>query len=267
MSQRTSHDEMKGMGIYQITHRLTGQFYIGSSVNLANRKRHHINDLRSGTHGNHRLMADYVDDTTFRFTCLERLDESTDYDLLLLLEQTYIDCCNPYYNLVRDVFSCIPGSKSHIWIVTRPDGTEITVVGLSTYCRLQGLCCPAMLKVAKGKTSQHKGYRCRRLEDAEPLFVPKGTHEGPRAAGFKMAKPYLMTHPDGRQEQIIGLNAFCAKHGLRRDKMRTAIKLGCDHRGFYGKRLQKADPSVVPSTLSPSLDLTISLNPTTISSS
>lgn len=46
-------------GIYAIVNSVTGGFYIGSSVNLATRKRNHFTDLRCGVHCNAHLQSSW----------------------------------------------------------------------------------------------------------------------------------------------------------------------------------------------------------------
>ena len=47
------------------------------------------------------------------------------------------------------------------YIVTTPDGVEITVTNLSSWCREKGLDSSKMCGVAKGRNSTHFGYKCR----------------------------------------------------------------------------------------------------------
>ena len=47
------------------------------------------------------------------------------------------------------------------YIVTTPDGVEITVTNLSSWCREKGLDSSKMCGVAKGRNSTHFSYKCR----------------------------------------------------------------------------------------------------------
>lgn len=249
-TNRTPNDgSMVGTGIYCMINTLTGEFYIGSAADLHDRQIEHVRDLHKGKHNNHRLLSDYVDETTFRFVCVEKLDRLTDRYLLLLLEQLYIDFYHPYYNIVHNVFVRISPDKSQTWFVIEPDGTEKTIVNLNGYCRERGIASGNMLKVANGIISQHKGYRCRRVGDKTFRFVPRSRNTGSIRSGLKQAKPYLVTHPDGRQEHIIGLNAFCKDHLLRRESVHHAITAGKTRCGYKVVRLP--DNSSIPSTVIP----------------
>lgn len=80
--------EEKG-GIYKIEHLSTGRVYVGSSVDLARRRREHINRLTRGTHVNPKLQnawKKYGADQ-FSFSVLERCQR----DMLLEREQWHIE--------------------------------------------------------------------------------------------------------------------------------------------------------------------------------
>lgn len=47
------------------------------------------------------------------------------------------------------------------YIVTTPEGVEITVTNLSSWCRSRGLDSSKMCGVARGRNSTHLGYKCR----------------------------------------------------------------------------------------------------------
>ena len=85
-------------GIYAIVNTLNGHFYIGSAVNLANRKREHFGDLRKDKHPNPRLQNSYNRDgaNAFRFAIVERVEHA---ETLIMFEQHYIDNLRPEYNL------------------------------------------------------------------------------------------------------------------------------------------------------------------------
>lgn len=84
-------------GYYTLTHRPTGLYYIGSSVNISERMKVHRYDLRKGIHKNPKLLAAY--------TCWEDYDVYVVYtdgvDQARRREQELIDvhhgrsrCCN-----------------------------------------------------------------------------------------------------------------------------------------------------------------------------
>lgn len=53
-------------------------------------------------------------------------------------------------------------ARSGRFIVTTPDGREIEILGLAPFCRANNLDQGSMTKVAQGKRSNYKGWKCRR---------------------------------------------------------------------------------------------------------
>lgn len=81
-------------GIYKITNKLNGRFYIGSSQNLRKRKKAHFKDLRMGVHSNKFLQRSFIKDgeENFTFEVLEICFKEE----CLIKEQALID---RYWNL------------------------------------------------------------------------------------------------------------------------------------------------------------------------
>jgi hypothetical protein len=225
-------------GLYYIRNLINDRLYIGSSVDVSARWREHKVDLKSGKHSNHRLVKDHVEfgPEAFEYGIITELAPGTDLYEMLLVEQWMIHDFRPYYNLVHNVFARIPADKHGKWVIIDPKGNESVVLNLNQYCREHGCFQGNMIKVADGKLSHTHGYKCRRFEDKTFRYV-KQVNTGSIKAGIKLAKPYEMTHPDGRVEQIVGLNAFCKAHGLNRDSMRHAIRKKGTHQAFRGVRL------------------------------
>lgn len=59
------------------------------------------------------------------------------------------------------------------YVVTSPEGEEIVVGNLPRFCAERGLTRSNMVTVASGKWPHHKGWKCRRLEDA-PVYEASG---------------------------------------------------------------------------------------------
>lgn len=84
-------------GIYTITNKENGNFYIGSSVNLKKRWKRHKSNLRTNKHDNAHLQRAWnkYGEDCFEFSVLEYVE---DISLLLTTEQKYIDALHPIYN-------------------------------------------------------------------------------------------------------------------------------------------------------------------------
>ena len=86
-------------GIYIIKTNINNRFYIGSAINLYNRKHTHLTHLRKNQHCNSKLQR-FVNKygiSELIFECIE-LCEKED---LIKMEQFYIDTLNPFYNIAK----------------------------------------------------------------------------------------------------------------------------------------------------------------------
>ena len=87
-------------GIYEIINNITKDIYIGSSVNLSNRKSRHFRDLEKNIH--HSIILQRAVDKykieNFDFIILEYCDKND----LLIREQYYLDTLFPLYNILKN---------------------------------------------------------------------------------------------------------------------------------------------------------------------
>jgi group I intron endonuclease len=79
-------------GVYEIRNVTNNKVYVGSSVNLTNRRSYHLWQLRTGKHENNHLLSAFrkYGENSFNFKVLEYCDA----DNLLVIEQEYIDKFN-----------------------------------------------------------------------------------------------------------------------------------------------------------------------------
>lgn len=99
-------------GIYKITNKENGKFYVGSAQNLRRRKNSHLNCLKRGVHDNEHLQRSYdkygID--SFDFSIIELCE----IDALLEREQYYLDQyfgLNECYNMSRYASHPMKGRK------------------------------------------------------------------------------------------------------------------------------------------------------------
>ena len=84
-------------GIYRITCKSNGKFYVGSSRDLKFRWQQHRSDLRHNRHRNDKLQHSFnkYGEENFLFEVIETCSE----ELLLEREQYFIDTTSPWFNL------------------------------------------------------------------------------------------------------------------------------------------------------------------------
>jgi group I intron endonuclease len=80
---------LKISGIYKITNIVNNKFYIGSSVDIYHRLKHHYSDLKNNKHGNKYFLRSYIKygKNNFNVEILEEVPK----ELLLIKEQYYKD--------------------------------------------------------------------------------------------------------------------------------------------------------------------------------
>jgi group I intron endonuclease len=107
-------------GIYQIRNKNNNKLYIGSTINLSQRKAYHKYDMKNGEAINKRLKASLKHHgfESYIFEVLETLDltgltrdEQDNY--LNIIEQIYVDVYNPEYNILKVDVSRATGQKGY----------------------------------------------------------------------------------------------------------------------------------------------------------
>lgn len=92
-------------GVYQILNTVSGDFYIGSSVNVKGRKATHFSKLGQGKHHSivlQRAFNKYGQDS-FKFQILECVQAAK----LIEVEQQYLDVFKPKYNISPTAKNCL----------------------------------------------------------------------------------------------------------------------------------------------------------------
>ncbi len=87
--------KLDNVGVYKIN--VGNLYYIGSSTNIAGRKRNHLKQLQAKTHTNYKLQAEYNKTQTFELSILA----TCEWHEVRIIEQDYLDryfdsprCCN-----------------------------------------------------------------------------------------------------------------------------------------------------------------------------
>ena len=85
-------------GIYKIANKVTGDFYIGSAINIDRRFSQHKSDLKKQRHRN-QILQRTNDKYGFDNLSFEVIELINDKNSLISREQFYIDTLNPKYNI------------------------------------------------------------------------------------------------------------------------------------------------------------------------
>lgn len=86
-------------GVYKITNKVNGKFYIGSAVDLKEREHEHFRRLSNNTHCNVLLQNSFnkYEKESFIFEVLEFCNKKD----LIIKEQYYLDTLNPVFNICK----------------------------------------------------------------------------------------------------------------------------------------------------------------------
>jgi group I intron endonuclease len=230
-------------GVYQIRCIATGQFYIGSAVNMPARWAQHRRSLQRCVHTNKHLQQAWIryGEENFEFTVVEYVTRA----FLLRIEQEWIDksqCTDREIGFNICPFADSPRAiLAQVWEgFIEPNGNEITIFNLHEFCRLRGLDFPSMHRLAMGKSKlkSYKGW----------------THKN-----SVRQRDYIKTYdgfidPDGHPVgAITNLAAFCRERELDKTHM-VAVAHGriCSHHGWTHKDgRQKPEPKVYTGFINP----------------
>lgn len=93
-------------GVYKIQSVIkSSRFYIGSSVNITRRWKHHISRLKLNKHENNKLQRHFnkYGESDLQFSILIECDRKD----LIRNEQYFIDKLNPYFNILKIAYSAL----------------------------------------------------------------------------------------------------------------------------------------------------------------
>lgn len=97
--------KQKRCGVYKITNSVNGKLYVGSSKDIDNRWKQHIDALEKGEHGNTHLQNAWslYGKNNFKFEIVEECEPQAQFER----EQFYLDALYPFdeygYNIVRRI--------------------------------------------------------------------------------------------------------------------------------------------------------------------
>jgi group I intron endonuclease len=224
--------------IYEIRCIINNRVYIGSSLDYKNRISNHINKLNKGNHRNEHLNRAWkkYGQNNFRFSVIEYFPKIT-HEKLREIEQTWLDCITDKFNIstssrcpylgtdhFKKMHKASKEASSMEWLITNPDGIEIKIKSLRNFCNENNLQVSSMHKVAQGKRSHHKKWKCRYINDNEPRYVSnKGM--------------YYLIEKDGKQSIVRNLSNFMRVNNLIKKNVYKVIDTDKYYQGYKIKSL------------------------------
>jgi hypothetical protein len=243
---------------------IDSSLYIGSAKDNRGRiKNEHIPSLVKNDHYNNHLQ-NYFNKYGADNLCYFIMEKCVESELTKR-EQSWLDFynCNHEHKVLFNIskFSDRPNPltkeqreklseiKSKYFIITHPSGKEERIKNLEKFCREHNLWAPNMKKVAIGITSHTHGYKCRFDGEASQRYV-KNPHNGGKVTALRVAKEYIITFPDGHEEQIKNLSQFCKKHNLRDDSLRHVCAGRISHsNGFKCRYITDERQKYIPKSM------------------
>lgn len=205
-------------GVYKITCKVNGKFYIGSSNNIHHRWIVHRCELNTHKHKNKHFQNAWnkYGKDSFQIEVLEIVEQ----DKLIEREQYYLDTMKPFgdvgYNL---------GLKANAGLFGRQLSDE-TKARMSA--SKKGIPMPEYQRIALSKILTGRKLSVAHVDKIRVALSKRIITEETRAklsrskAGRslsqstkdKLSKHYIVTTPDGIEYHVHGLKQFCEDHGL-----------------------------------------------------
>lgn len=206
--------------------------YIGSTINFQNRARRHFNSLERKDHHSLYLQRAWnkYGKNNFIFEIIRLVNNK---NKLEKIEQKFLDKIKPVYNisklsnksiLSKEGRKRIGLAKSKTYIITYPNNKEKTIKNLRQFCFKHKLSSQLMCHVCSGKQSNHKGYKCRYINDKKHKFK------------FKInLKTYLIKF-NNKIIKTNMLHKFCVQNNLNYSHMIEVSKnIRKHHKGYICK--------------------------------
>jgi len=203
-------------GIYAIAVSGKPVVYIGQAVNIKDRMRHHYNDLKRSKHKNPALLASWCKygDSRHEVAILEILQQ-TDKDTLTNCEQKWMD---DFRSSGWKILNAAPVAGSQLGF-RHSESTRLKISQIQIGKKISEATRRKM-SIARMGNKNSLGYKHTEETLAKRKAVRTGMHYSPEAHARYVSrrrarmKTYLVISPDGKEQPIVGLKAFCKEHGL-----------------------------------------------------
>jgi group I intron endonuclease len=218
-------------GIYKIINVKNNKFYVGSAEDFARRKRIHWWQLRRGTHSNKHLQAAWLKygEDAFAFVIVEELPVGADVlaaENVWLKEHVGKEYC---YNLAMDATSPqtgMFGEKNSMWGKTFSHTDEAKAkIAIASAARVQTE--EEKIKRRKSMRGHHVSAETKAKISATVSGEGNYWYGKKRPDhGAKVAKPVLVTRPDGKTEEYSSILAVREALEIKPSTVNRALKSG-----------------------------------------
>ena len=216
-------------GIYKIINVVNNKFYVGSAVDLKRRKTRHFSELRTGKHNNQHLQAAWVKygEQAFVFVVVEEVPADAD---LLAAENVWLkehvgkEHC---YNLGVDATAPMTGFSGELSPTWGYKHTEeaLQEISRTSRGRLHRPESKAKIReflLGKPKSAEVRAKISATLSGEGNYWYGKKRPDH----GAKVAKPILVTRPDGKTEEYSSILAVREALQVKPPTVNRALKSG-----------------------------------------
>lgn len=126
-------------------------------------------------------------------------------------------------------------AKKKEYLAISPTNEIFFFSNMEAFCREHDLHPSAMRKMAEGKVLNHKGWKCKFVEESKEIEHRRLNMKG-------RGRHYVVTTPTGESLIITNLKDFCQKRGLNKSCMLQVIKgLQKHHLGYIVTYIEDAE--------------------------
>ena len=200
--------------IYKSTNKINNKVYIGFTNDFPQRIREHKYASTRRSNKFYTAIKKYGWDNFSWEIIYQSLDKE---HCSCVMEPQFIMEFNSFgrksdgYNLTIGGEAGAGEYNSKDWIVTTPEGIEITVTNLNQFCKLNNLASSGLGEVAKHKRQHYKNWKCRYAYQEKPKTK-------------EIIYKYICTDVDGFEYNVEKLTGFCRQRGLFASGMLHVVK-------------------------------------------
>lgn len=213
-------------GIYVIKNIITGDDYIGSSIDMYSRTQRHFNDLKRHSHCNSRLQKSYNEygESAFVWGIVEKVSNPDD---LYSREQLWIDCVFPSLNVRKKTIS----SRYYDYKHSEESKKLMSEAQKRTWTPEKR---QAFSEKKKGTPAHNKGKHFS-AETCDKISNSNGAR--------KNFSPIILIDKNNIAHKVTNLSRFCRENNLDRRKIRWLMEGKVSKRYYYDgwKVLRKSD--------------------------